>query len=149
MRIMNRSRVACTALTALLLLLPALGHAQSQTSASTPIPEAILNDLANALTGGDAEALLANGSDRVEVSLFGTRTYYSRAQALYVLRDFFKKYGPRRFEADDVAEAGQMYFVTGRYWHLRAERPLRIYLRVSLQNESWRLHEVRVARLQP
>lgn len=141
---------AClTTLTALCLVVSSPVLAQGQASASRPIPDAIVQDLGSAFSNGDAQALLDHATDRVEISLFGTRTYYSRAQALYVLRDFFKKHPPQRFESDEVAEAGTTYFVTGRYWHLRTDQPLQLYVRVSTESEDWNLHEVRIERMRP
>lgn len=153
------SRGCCTALMAMLLFVPspvgAQGQSQSQSQAqstsaqqSSPaqVPEVAVEQLGDAFSNGNEQALLAQAADRVEVSLFGTRTYYSRSQALYVMRDFFEKYAPRRFEAGEVAETGESYFVTGQYWHVRAETPLRVYLRVSVDGETWHLHEIRVQR---
>lgn len=93
---------------------------------------------------GNPERLLTPAADRIEITLFGARTFYTRSQAFYVLEDFFKEYGPRRFEARDVTEAGSNTFVTGRYWHVRADRPLRVYVRLSDGDDQARLHEVRI-----
>jgi hypothetical protein len=134
-----------------LFLVPLPIRAQEASSAaSESVPETVVRRLGNAFSGGDAQSLLENAADRVEVSLFGARTYYSRSQALLVMRDFFEKYGPRKFESAEVAETGNSYFVTGRYWHVRAESPLRVYIRVSRTDAAspptWRLHEIRIER---
>jgi len=141
---------ACLAtLTALCLVSPTTASAQGHSSSPKPIPDGIVQDLGSAFSAGDAQALLDRAADRVEISLFGTRTYYSRAQALYVLRDFFKKHPPRRFESDEIAEAGTTYFVTGRYWHTRTDQPLQMYVRVTTEGDGWHLQEVRVERMRP
>jgi len=143
----------------MLLFVPSIveaqGQSQGQSSPAQPppsaqIPEGIVEQLGNAFSSGNEQALLEPAADRVEISLFGTRTYYSRSQALYVMRDFFEKYAPHRFEVGEVAETGQSYFVTGKYWHVRAETPLRVYVRVTEDRtedgQTWHLHEIRVQR---
>lgn len=131
----------------------AAGPVRAQTDTTDAGPA--VDRVEQAFGDGDAEVLLAPASDRVEVSLLGTRTFYSRSQAFYVLRDFFAQYEPRRFEVQDVSKSGVSTFITGRYRHARADEPLRVYVRLE-QNTGgsnpasevppeWVLHEVRVA----
>jgi hypothetical protein len=131
------------------------GPAAAQTDSTDADPAAgAVARVERAFGNGDAEVLLAPASDRVEVSLLGTRTFYSRSQAFYVLRDFFAQYEPRRFEVRDVSKTGASTFITGRYRHARADDPLPVYVRLQ-QNAGtgdppsgdppeWVLHEVRV-----
>jgi len=131
------------------LVLVALGFTASsvfaQSSApDTTAPSSVVQRVQQALSTGDASVLLTPAADRVEVNLFGTRTFYSRDQAFYVLQNFFKEHGPRRFAVQDTVQTESTYFVTGTYWHVRDERPLRVFVRLSAAAARWELQEVRV-----
>lgn len=121
-------------------------RAQSRDTARAASPRPpVVERVVGAFSEGSAERLLTPATDRVEVSLFGTRTVYSRSQASYVLRDFFDRYAPRRFVVDDVTETGPSYFVAGRYEHAQSDQPLQVYVRLIKQSGgTWGLHEVQV-----
>lgn len=120
-----------------------LGRAADSTSAKR---SAVTRRVASAFSEGNASRLLSPSADRIEISLFGTRTFYSSAQALYVLRKFFRSHAPRRFAVGDVMETGTTCFVQGAYEEVRMERRLRVYVRLDRpEGEApWRLQEVRV-----
>jgi hypothetical protein len=107
---------------------------------------AVARRVASAFSEGDASQLLSPSADRVEISLFGARTFYSSAQALYVLRKFFRSHAPRRFVVGDVMETGTTCFVQGAYEEARVERRLRVYVRLDRPDGEapWQLQEVRV-----
>lgn len=104
--------------------------------------------LQEAFAAGDARTVLDGATGRVEVSLFGESSQYSRSQAVYVLQDFFENYPPRRFAWQDSSESGQNRFLTGRYWHSGKKQPLRVHLRLRRGGESsgWQLQDVRIER---
>lgn len=109
--------------------------------------EAEQDVLREALAAGDARAVLRGAASRVEVSLFGESSQYSRSQAVYVLQDFFESYPPRRFDWQDTSQSGQNRFWAGRYWHEAAERPMRVHVRLRHGEEAgWQLQEVRIER---
>lgn len=108
-------------------------------------PSDVVERVTEAFGQGDAERLLVPSADRVEVTLFGARTFYSSAQAFYVLRDFFRSNTPQDFSVDDVTEAGTSCFVRGLYEQDRVDRPFHVFVRFSKEEEvGWRLHEVRI-----
>jgi hypothetical protein len=117
---------------------PAAGEAR-------PVRDTIVTRVVTAFTNGNAQRLLSPAADRVEVSLFGTRTFYSNAQAFYVLEDFFDTHPPTRFEVDDVTETGESCFLRGRFDHRRDERTLQVYVRLTHRDAAWRLQEIRIA----
>ena len=121
----------------------AWGQSQDSTSGSSE-PNQVVDRVTEAFVNGRPEPLLGPATDRVELSLFGTRTFYSSAQAFYVLRDFFSNYAPRRFRVDDVTATDTSCFVSGMYEHTQSERALQVFVRLVQQDESWRLHEVRI-----
>lgn len=111
---------------------------------SEAVPDTVLQRITTAFAQGNAQLLLSPGADRVEVSLFGTRTFYSDAQAFYVLREFFDTHPPSSFSLNDATGTGQSCFVRGRLDHTRDERSLQVYVRLVHRDAAWRLHEVRI-----
>lgn len=103
-----------------------------------------LSEVEQGFGDGDARRLLTSGAERIEISVFGARTFYSRSQALYVMSDFFEEYAPRRFELDQASQTARAYFASGRYWHMRSDRPLRVYVRLGKDRSEWRLYEIRI-----
>jgi hypothetical protein len=120
-----------------------VAHASDSAAAQQ---SAVAKRVALAFSEGDADRLLRPSADRIEISLFGARTFYSSAQALYVLREFFRSHAPRRFRVRDVMETGAMCFVQGEYEQARRQRRLRVYVRLAQPEgeELWHLHEVRI-----
>lgn len=134
---------------ALALLL--VGMSASTTRGQTPtardgraMPDTIVTRVETAFANGDVQRLLTPTADRIEVSLFGTRTFYSSAQAYYVLDDFFERHPPARFTVDDVTETGDSCFLRGRLDHRRDERTLQVYVRLMNRDGAWRLQEIRI-----
>lgn len=99
-----------------------------------------------AFSEGSANHLLTPSADRVEISLFGARTYYSSAQALYVLREFFRDHAPHRFSVEDVMGSETSCFVRGTYEQVRAAQRLHVYVRLGRVGEEapWHLQEVNI-----
>jgi len=118
----------------------------SRSPDSTEEAPAVARRVATAFSEGDANRLLTPSADRVEISLFGARTFYSSGQALYVLREFFRTHAPHRFRIRDVMETGTSCFVQGEYEQARRARRLQVYVRLG-QTEGkdlWHLQEVRI-----
>jgi hypothetical protein len=122
---------------------PLLGAAQP----TDPESEARTR-VAEAFQGGDAQQLLTPAAERVEISILGMQTVYSRAQALYVMQDFFRNFAPREFAFGDVSQAENDFFATAQYWYGQAERPLQVYVRLVRRDESWLLQEIRLDRVE-
>lgn len=120
-----------------------IASAPDSTTEDTP---AVARRVATAFTEGDARRLLTPSADRVEISLFGNRTFYSSSQAVYVLREFFRRHPPGRFAVGDVMEAGTSFFVRGEYEEARMARRHRVYVRLDRPQgkDLWNLHEVRI-----
>jgi hypothetical protein len=118
----------------------------AQASDSVEAPPAVAQRIAAAFSEGDANRLLTPSADRIEISLFGARTFYSSAQALYVLREFFRSHAPRRFQVRDVMETGTSCFVQGEYEQARRARRLQVYVRLGQAEgaDLWQLHEIRI-----
>ncbi|PQJ35407.1 hypothetical protein BSZ35_13055 [Salinibacter sp. 10B] len=131
------------------LLLFGLGTTAASGQTSSPdgpksVPDTVLRRVTTAFIDGNAQLLLSPAADRVEVSLFGTRTFYSSAQAFYVLREFFDTHTPSSFALSDATGAGRSCFVRGRLDHAHGERTLQVYVRLVQRSDVWQLHEVRI-----
>ena len=118
-------------------------YAQDTENASASVPSELVDRVSLAFQTGDVEQLLGETSSRIEVGLPGTRAYYSRSQAVYVLREFFQEHDPTGFTVDDVSQAGTSYFVIGRFWHSRSEQPMHVYTRFA-SGASYTVYEIRV-----
>ncbi len=116
------------------------GPAQAQQTALDRVEEAFKT--------GDADALLSEAADRVEIALLGRSKLYSRAQATYVMKDFFRRYPPGTFTPRNNTPDGSNWFATGLYQYKHAEQPLQVYLRLHLKDQQWQLREVRIEQRQ-
>lgn len=100
-----------------------------------------------AMTTGDASALAAQAAERVELTLFGAASMYSRAQAVYVLAEFFREHAPHDVEIDPPTRSGDNCFALGRYYVEGNESPLRVFLRLRDKLGEWQIREIRIERL--
>ncbi len=98
---------------------------------------------------GMPEALFTPAADRIDVSLLGSRSYYSQSQAFYVMRDYFRHHAPRSFSVDRTAEADASLFVMGTYHHAQADTPVYVMVRFDEGTTTWVLHEVRIETASP
>lgn len=125
------------------MLSPAWSQAQDNVTVDA-VPDSVIQRLTTSVSDGNTRVLLTPSADRVEISLFGTRTFYSSAQAFYVLRDFFDTHPPADFIIGDATGAGKSCFVRGQLHHQRSDSPLQVYIRLVRQDTDWELHEIRV-----
>lgn len=99
--------------------------------------------LETALAQGDAQTLTQLSADRVDVTLDGTTTTYSRAQVHYVLAGFFQSNPPEGFAFDHRMDSGEgAAFASGRY--RTAGRTYQIMARMSRKDGAWTLRELRI-----
>ncbi len=73
-----------------------------------------LEDVINALRSGNATELSKYVDDNIEIGLPEKTDSYSRAQAVMVLRDFFKNSGVKSFELQFKGENGGSQFCVGK-----------------------------------
>ncbi len=98
--------------------------------------------LQDALAHGNVEQIMTHVRKGLEINLFSRRRAYSRGQARYVLKRFFKSYPPRRFVLRDDYESKKGWFVAGDYWYGNRREPLRLYLRLRQRDKEWELREL-------
>lgn len=106
--------------------------------------EDVLAQVERAFGHGDSQLLADVSADRVEITLFGTSTLFSRGQALYVLNDFFQQYPPRRCSFREATRTDGSWFAAGRYWYGTSDTPLRVYVGLRDQGTAWEMREIRI-----
>lgn len=136
--------------TALILLLFLPGGALAQedsTDEELSAEREALQRIETAMVEGDARMLLTPAAERVELTIFDMRSFYSRTQALYVIQDFFGSYAPQQFSFEDISCREDRCSATGAYAHARSEEDmLRVYVRLGLREAEWTLQEIRIER---
>src|SRR6478735_4304801 len=60
-------------------------------------PESILNSAKVSIKAANSKELIQYFNDVVEIGFNGEKASYSKTQAEFVMRDFFKKYPPSEF----------------------------------------------------
>ncbi len=104
----------------------------------------MLQEVEAALEAGDVTALAQRTAQRMELTLFGSASMYSRGQAMYVLAEFFREYPPVRASLSDPTRSGGNWFALGEYHYERGEQPLRVFVRLRSKSDQWELREVRI-----
>ena len=107
-----------------------------------------IDRIGEAFAKGDARKIVQHASDRIELSIFGNSTLYSRSQATYVLQEFFRAHRPSSCEFEDVSAAGDSQFATGYLQVNDEDEPLRVFVRMRANDDTWKLREVRIERVQ-
>ena len=75
-----------------------------------------INDVRLAIKSGSSKELAKYFKDIVELHFDGERSSYSKSQAEFVLRDFFKKYPPVDFQYVHHGDSGEgMKYAIGKY----------------------------------
>ncbi len=99
-----------------------------------------------ALEAGDADALLTEAGDRIELVLFERGGLFSRGQAELVLGGFFRRHPAERVVLAEQSLTDEERAAMGRYFTRSGEPPLRVYVRFRPDGESWSLDAVRIER---
>jgi len=101
----------------------------------------------SALQSGSVNGLMETATSRVEISLFGSGAQYSRAQAAFVLQDFFRQFPPERVDFVERSMAETSRTAMGSYWVAGQPDPLGVYVRLRFVGGEWRLAAVRMERV--
>lgn len=86
---------------------------------------------------------------RVDLNLFGADKQYSRAQARFVLTDFFARYPPQLLDLRTPSPSGKQGFISGMYTVQGSGERLRLYARLVQDDGAWYLREIRLMRTSP
>lgn len=107
-------------------------------------PEHVLQEVERAFGQGDSRVLSDASADRVEITLFGSTTLFSRGQAAFVLNDFFQQYPPRRCDFKEATRTDGSWFAAGQYWYGTTDTPLQVYVGLRERGAAWELREIRI-----
>ena len=105
---------------------------------------AALAQVEEAFRQGDARGLLAMAADRLEIAVLEAPTLYSRAQATYVMQDFFRLHPPERFALREAAQSDGSLFVPGLYWSTSQGEPFQVYVHLRQKAQAWELRGIRI-----
>ena len=108
--------------------------------------DALLARLEGAFAQGDVAALLEEAAERLDLTVLGASAVYSRAQAQYVMENFFRDHPPVRFRFQDPSRRDENWFAAGQYVYGSEEHALWIYVRLRWQGARWELREIRIDR---
>lgn len=82
-------------------------------------------------------------ASRVEVSIEGASSVYTRDQAAYVVGDFLRRHPAQSLEFVREMHAGEgIYYVTASYQHSRGTSTL--ILQLSQRGNRWELRDLRI-----
>lgn len=122
------------------LLLPGLGRERARAQNTSE-----LERIQAAMAAGDAEGVLSGAEDRVDIALLGQGRLYNRAQAIFVMKDFFRSYPPKSYTIRNEEREAANWFAIGRYTNRYDGAEFSVYLRLRLRSSSWRLAAIRVS----
>lgn len=76
----------------------------------------VINNVRSAIKAGNSKELSKYLGDMISLEIDGVQSNYSKTQAEYVLKDFFKKYRPNDFQyVHQGASEGGLKYAIGRY----------------------------------
>ena len=103
----------------------------------------VIEDIKTAMKTGSSKELGKLMYQSVDVTLNGNIQTYSRTQAEYVLRDFFKKHLPESFTIiHQGASKGGLHFAIGQY--LSKSDTFRVFVRIKGLEGRYLIHEISI-----
>ena len=103
----------------------------------------VIDDVKTAMKSGSSKELGKLMYQSVDVTLNGNIQTYSKTQAEYVLRDFFKKHVPESFTIiHQGASKGGLHFAIGQY--LSKSDTFRVFVRIKSSEGRYLIHEISI-----
>ncbi|MDN5216247.1 DUF4783 domain-containing protein [Fulvivirgaceae bacterium BMA12] len=113
----------------------------SQLSIDTKAQGDVLNDVRAAIKMGSSKELVKHLNTRIELVIDGDQATYSKTQAEFVLKDFFKKYPPSDFQyIHKGASKDGLKYAIGKYSHQGGT--FRVVLRSKKFNEYHKIYNL-------
>jgi hypothetical protein len=101
----------------------------------------IFNPVRDAIKTGNAKEVVKYFNQSVDINLEGTVNTHSKAQAEFVLRDFFKKHPITEFKIVHTGSSkGGLQFAIGKYISLGES--FNVLMRVREVGDSYLVHEI-------
>ncbi len=115
------------------LLVLGASHAWGQADIFAPLKDA--------LKAGSAKELIKHFNQSADINLDGEVKSYSKAQAEFVLRDFFKKHPPSDFTIVHTGSSkGGLQFAIGNY--VSNKDQFNVLIRVKQSDNTYLIHEI-------
>lgn len=115
-----------------LLLISAVSYAQAD----------IINDVKEAIKLGSSKEIVRYLNTNIDITIDGNMDSYSRTQAEFVLKDFFKKNPPSSFViVHQGASKGGSPYATGQYASTN-ENVYLVWVRIKKINNKFLIHEM-------
>lgn len=101
----------------------------------------VVNDVKDAIKAGSAKELTKYLNQSVDIEIEGKPANYSRAQAEFVLRDFFKAHAPNDFSIlhRGSSKSGQP-FAIGQY--KSGADSYRVFMKIKTVGDQQLIHEI-------
>lgn len=101
----------------------------------------IINDVKEAIKTGSSKEIAKFLNQNVDVTLEGEMQSYSKTQAEYVLKDFFKNNPPSSFTiVHQGASKGGLPYAIGQY--MSKDDTYRVWLRIKNTSNKYLIHEI-------
>ena len=98
----------------------------------------VINNVRSSIKAGSSKELSNYLGDMISLEIDGVQSNYSKTQAEYVLKDFFKKYPPYDFQyVHQGASEGGLKYAIGRYSYEGGS--FRVVLRSKIVNGAYKV----------
>ncbi len=95
-----------------------------------PAQSDVINNVRASLKTGSSKELVKSFNTTVELNFDGKKSTYSRTQAEFVLKDFFKKYPPTDFQYIHQGSSKQgLTYVIGKYTYSNGSFRVLLYIK--------------------
>lgn len=101
----------------------------------------VVDQVKEAIKAGSAKELSKHLSQTIDVTIDGKLQNYSKAQAEFVLRDFFKAHPPSDFSIiHQGSSKGGQPFAIGKY--VSGSDQYRVWMKIKAVNKDQLIHEI-------
>jgi len=101
----------------------------------------IVDDVKEAIKAGSSKECAKFFNESLDVTIDGEMKSYSRIQAEYVLRDFFKQHPPASFNiVHEGSSKGGLSFAIGQY--VSKSDTYRVWMRIKNTSSQYLIHEI-------
>ncbi|MEP2773310.1 MAG: DUF4783 domain-containing protein [Fulvivirga sp.] len=101
----------------------------------------IVDDVKEAIKAGSSKECAKYFNESLDVTIDGEMKSYSRIQAEYVLRDFFKQHPPSSFSiVHQGSSKGGLSFAIGQY--ISKKDTFRVWMRIKNTSSQYLIHEM-------
>ncbi len=101
----------------------------------------VINNVKEAMKTGSSRELIKHFNERVEINLDGENSVYSKTQAEFILKDFFKNYPPTTFQyVHQGASPLGLRYTIGTYSYQNGS--FRVVMYIKQENKSYKVDSI-------